>query len=179
MGSDKLTVLVGSKNPTKINAVKNGLKRVFYDRAISVLGHNVESGVPDQPIGYEETKSGAENRIKNLKHRGADFYIGIEGGCVYVEKKLFAFAWVLTEDRFGCVGSGKTSMFQLPKKIQKLIDKGVELGEADDLVFKRSESKKKNGAVGILTNNLIDRTKYYEEAVILSLIPFINKKLLF
>ena len=179
MGSDKLTVLIGSKNPTKINAVKNALKRVFYDRAISVLGHNVESGVPDQPIGYEETKSGAENRIKNLKHRGADFYIGIEGGCVYVEKKLFAFAWVLTEDRFGYVGSGKTSMFQLPKKIQKLIDEGFELGEADDLVFKRSESKKKNGAVGILTNNLIDRTKYYEEAVILSLIPFINKKLLF
>ena len=179
MGSDKLTVLVGSKNPTKINAVKNGLKRVFYDRAISVLGHNVESGVPDQPIGYEETKSGAENRIKNLKHRDADFYIGIEGGCVYVEKKLFAFAWVLTEDRFGCVGSGKTSMFQLPKKIQKLIDEGFELGEADDLVFKRNESKKKNGAVGILTNNLIDRTKYYEEAVILSLIPYINKKLLF
>ncbi len=179
MGSDKLTVLVGSKNPTKINAVKNGLKRVFYDRTISVLGHNVESGVPDQPIGYEETKSGAENRIKNLKNRDADFYIGIEGGCVYVEKKLFAFAWVLTEDRFGYVGSGKTSMFQLPKKIQKLIDKGVELGEADDLIFKRNESKKKNGAVGILTNNLIDRTKYYEEAVILSLIPFINKRLLF
>jgi len=70
-------------------------------------------------------------------------------------------------------------MFQLPKKIQKLIDEGFELGEADDLVFKRNESKKKNGAVGILTNNLIDRTKYYEEAVILSLIPFINKKLLF
>ena len=72
-------------------------------------------------------------------------------GCVYVEKKPFAFAWVLTEDRFGCIGSGKTSMFQLPKKIQKLIEKGVELGEADDLVFKRNDSKKKNGAVGILT----------------------------
>ena len=77
MGSDKLTVLVGSKNPTKIIAVKNGLNRVFYDRAISVLGHNVESGVPDQPIGYEETKSGAENRIKNLKHRDADFYLSL------------------------------------------------------------------------------------------------------
>ena len=125
MGSGKLTALIGSKNPTKINAVKNALKRVFYDREISVLGYGVVSGVPDQPIGYRETKSGAENRIKNLKHRDADFYIGIEGGCVYVEKKLFAFAWVLTEDRFGCIGSGKTSMFQLPKKIQKLIEKGL------------------------------------------------------
>ena len=79
MGSGKLTALIGSKNPTKINAVKNALKRVFYDREISVLGYSVVSGVPDQPIGYRETKSGAEID-KNLKHRDADFYIGIEGG---------------------------------------------------------------------------------------------------
>ena len=49
--------------------------------------------------------------------------------------------------------------------------------EADDIVFKRNNSKEKNGAVGILTNNLIDRTKYYEEAVVLSLIPFIKNEL--
>ena len=68
-------------------------------------------------------------------------------------------------------------MFQLPKKIKNLIEVGVELGEADDIVFKRNNSKEKNGAVGILTNNLIDRTKYYEEAVVLSLIPFIKNEL--
>ena len=45
------------------------------------------------------------------------------------------------------------------------------------LFLKRNDSKKKNGAVGILTNNLIDRTKYYEEAVVLSLIPFIKNEL--
>ena len=53
----------------------------------------------------------------------------------------------------------------------------MELGEADDFVFKRKNSKKKDGAVGILTNGLIDRRKYYEEAVVMSLIPFLNKNL--
>jgi non-canonical (house-cleaning) NTP pyrophosphatase len=51
------------------------------------------------------------------------------------------------------------------------------LGDADDIVFKRSNSKQKNGAVGILTDNLINRTDYYTHAIILALIPFTNSKL--
>ena len=45
------------------------------------------------------------------------------------------------------------------------------------MVFKRSNSKQKNGAVGILTDNLINRTYYYAHAIILALIPFSNTKL--
>ena len=83
----------------------------------------------------------------------------------------------MVENKKGRQGRGKTSMFQLPKKIKDLIEGGVELGVADDIVFNRKNSKKKDGAIGILTGGLIDRTKYYEEAVVLSLIPFLNKKL--
>jgi non-canonical (house-cleaning) NTP pyrophosphatase len=62
-------------------------------------------------------------------------------------------------------------------KISDLIKQGYELGEADDIVFNRSNSKQKNGAVGILTDNLINRTDYYTHAIILALIPFTNSKL--
>ena len=41
------------------------------------------------------------------------------------------------------------------------------------------DSKKKDGAVGILTGGLITRKTYYEEAVVLGLIPFLNKKMVF
>ena len=177
MGANKLNVLVGSKNPTKIKAVSGAFKRVFKKSNVVVSGVGVQSGVSDQPMGSNETKTGAENRLKNLKAHRADFYIGIEGGCGYVNKNLYAFAWVVTENREGRQGQGKTSMFQLPKKIKDLIESGVELGVADDVVFNRKNSKKKDGAIGILTGGLIDRTKYYEEAVVLSLIPFLNKKL--
>ena len=50
-------------------------------------------------------------------------------------------------------------------------------GDADDIVFKRSNSKQQNGAVGILTDNVINRTDYYSHAIILALIPFTNTKL--
>ncbi|MEA2092741.1 MAG: DUF84 family protein, partial [Patescibacteria group bacterium] len=54
---------------------------------------------------------------------------------------------------------------------------GKELGEADDIVFQRNNSKQENGAVGILTGDVVDRTKCYTEAVILALIPFKNVNL--
>ena len=54
---------------------------------------------------------------------------------------------------------------------------GKELGDANDIVFNRNNSKQKNGAVGILTGDATDRTKYYTEAIILSLIPFKNIEL--
>ena len=177
MGANKLNVLVGSKNPTKIKAVSEAFKRVFKKNNVVVSGVSVPSGVSDQPMGSKETKTGAKNRLKNLKTHLADFYVGIEGGCGYEDKILYAFAWVVVENKKGRQGQGKTSMFQLPKKIKDLIEDGVELGVADDIVFNRKNSKKKDGAIGILTGGLIDRTKYYEEAVVLSLIPFLNKKL--
>lgn len=177
MGFNKLTVLVGSKNPTKTNAVFSAFKEVFKV-PIEVVGLSVSSGVTDQPMSCAETKKGAKNRVKQLKKNNADFYVGIEGGCSYVGKNLFAFAWVVVMSEKK-TGYGKTSLFQLPKEIQNLIEQGVELGEADDFVFNRKNSKQKDGAVGILTGGLVDRSKYYKEAVIMSLIPFINKKLNF
>jgi non-canonical (house-cleaning) NTP pyrophosphatase len=58
-----------------------------------------------------------------------------------------------------------------------LIKEGKELGEADDIVFQKENSKQKTGAVGLLTGNVLDRTSYYKEAIILALIPFKNKDL--
>ena len=75
------------------------------------------------------------------------------------------------------VGKGRSGTFFLPPKIAELIRQGKELGEADDIVFERTNSKQENGAVGILTDGVVDRTKYYTEAVVLALIPFKNERL--
>lgn len=53
----------------------------------------------------------------------------------------------------------------------------MEFGYADDMVFMRNNSKQGNGAVGIVINNVIDRVEYYRQAIILALIPIVNKEL--
>jgi non-canonical (house-cleaning) NTP pyrophosphatase len=83
------------------------------------------------------------------------------------------FAWISIQSN-EIEGKARTATFNLPKKIIELIDSGMELGDADDIIFSRKNSKQKNGAVGILTGDLIDREKYYIHAIIMALIPFNN-----
>jgi non-canonical (house-cleaning) NTP pyrophosphatase len=50
----------------------------------------------------------------------------------------------------------------------------MELGAADDKVFGRVDSKRESGSVGLLSGGLIDRASYYEHAMILALVPFMD-----
>lgn len=172
-------VCVASLNPVKVQCVKNAFEKVFTSEKIEVTGVNVPSGVSDQPMSDNETYNGAINRAKNAMEHSetADFYVGIEGG-VQEENGMQAFAWIVVLHG-GEVGKAKTAVFYLPEQIRALVHQGVELGHADDQVFGRSNSKQKDGAIGILTQGLIDRTNYYEHATIMALIPFINKNLYF
>ncbi len=162
----------------KIEAVKIAFKKVFTNVDFIFESINTPSGVSDQPMSSIETLKGAKNRANYSFSNKQDnyFWIGIEGG---IEKSIDgyeAFAWVYIKSNHK-IGKARTAGFFLPKKIENLIDKGIELGDADDIVFGLKNSKKKNGAVGILTKNVTNRTKYYSEAVILALIPFVNNDL--
>lgn len=171
-------VVIASKNPVKIESVTAGFKKMFPEEDFEFVGVSVLSNVSNQPYGDEETLAGAKNRADNAyaESGGADFYVGIEGGSLKVGEEMEAFAWVVIRsgDKYG---QAKTGTFYLPKKVIELINQGKELGEADDIVFNRQNSKQQNGAVGILTGDVITRTTYYVEAVVLALIPFKNPEL--
>tara|TARA_Y100000994_G_C15558043_1_gene387062 strand:+ start:195 stop:713 length:519 start_codon:yes stop_codon:yes gene_type:complete len=165
-------VLIASKNPVKINATKKAFEDVFTDH-FEFEGVSADSLVSDQPMSNDETLKGANNRLQNIQHLEADYLVSIEGGVDLLDSNYEAFAWIIISDK-NKVGKAKTATFPLPSKISHLIKDGYELGDADDMVFKRSNSKQKNGAIGILTDDIIDRTEYYYHAIILALIPFIN-----
>ncbi len=154
---------------------------MFLNEKFEIKSISVASGVSHQPQSDTETFTGAWNRANNACHKepDADFCVGIEGGIEEKNSDMEAFAWVVIKAKGGGFGKGRTGTFFLPPQITELIKQGKELSEADDIVFGRTNSKQDNGAVGILTDNVIDRTKYYTEAVVLALIPFKNKKLYF
>jgi len=171
-------VIVASLNPVKIKAVKNGFKKMFPELKTECTGISVPSEVSDQPMTDDETLLGAENRVKNAckESKNADYYIGIEGGVHTIGEDMHVFAWIVVKSR-NKIGRSRTSTFMLPKKVTSLVSQGQELGVANDIIFNKENSKQKNGAVGILTDNLIDRTRYYTEAVVLALVPFKNEDL--
>jgi inosine/xanthosine triphosphatase len=173
-------IAVGSKNPIKFNASVAGAQRALKNAKILAEGFNVASGIPDQPMGDVQTKLGAENRARNAfeeyfraNNTYPAFAIGLEGGVLLnpeSEMECFAYMAVYNGDKFGF---SRTCTFCLPHAIRDLvINEGLELGVADDRVFGTSNSKQSSGAVGLLTNGVIDRAAYYEQAVILAFIPF-------
>jgi len=170
---------VASTNPVKIKAAQIGFAKMFPDERFDVQGIPAPSEVSDQPMSSDETLMGAMNRVRNVSKlvTEADYWIGVEGGIEDANKELEVFAWVVMKARDGKIGKGKTGSFFLPPKIAELVRQGLELGEADDIVFGRTNSKQVNGAIGILTSDVLTRTTYYEAAVIMALIPFKNKTL--
>ncbi|HDR50177.1 MAG TPA: non-canonical purine NTP phosphatase [Mariniphaga anaerophila] len=168
-----MKIVIASENPVKMNAVKKGFRAFFRDIEAECI--TTSSGVSAQPLTDRETQLGARNRVAEARKRihDADFWVGIEGGVQSEEKGLAAFAWIVIYSA-GKTGEARTATFFLPPKVAHLVAGGFELGDANDLVFKESNSKQKNGAVGLLTHNAIDRTELYRQAVIMALIPFVN-----
>ena len=172
-------VIVASSNPVKIEAARIGFVRMFPDESFDMQGVSAPSDISEQPMSSDETLTGATNRAENVSKlvTEADYWIGIEGGVEDVNEELEVFAWVVVKARHGKFGKGKTGSFFLPQKVAELVRQGVELGAADDIVFGRTNSKQANGAIGILTDDVLTRTTYYEPAVIMALIPFKNEAL--
>ena len=185
----KMIIAVGSTNPVKINSARSGISQGLQVEISpdNVIGFNVPSLVPDQPIGDKETKQGAINRAKAAYDAyfqenkvKANFAVGLEGGIQILQEDgsndMECFAWMAVYDgqKIGC---SRTCSFNLPKAISTLVESGMELGDADDAVFGVKNNKQKGGTVGHLTHGVIDRTKYYEQAIILATIPFLNENL--
>lgn len=168
-------IVLASTNPVKRNAVLTGFLRMFPEGEFYINGIEVPSGVPEQPMDSERTLLGAQNRVEAAMQAvpGADYWVGIEGGVERLDGQLGAFAWVVVRSHDG-VGRSRSGTFYLPPAVAELIARGKELGEANDIVFGRSNTKLENGAVGLLTGNVIDRAELYAHAVVLALIPFRN-----
>jgi inosine/xanthosine triphosphatase len=157
--------------------VREGLS-VFLNEEFELIGLSVNSDVSDQPMSDTETYLGALNRVKNarLQFPGYNFYVGIEGGVEDSPSGLMAFAWIVISNG-DKTGKARTASFFLPPRVAELVHQGMELGDADDIVFAKQNSKQQNGAIGLLTNDVIIRKSLYRPAVQMAFIPFLNPEL--
>lgn len=173
-----MKVAVGSLNPVKINATKKAFSSVWPKKSWEVVGVDVASGVSNQPMSDSESIRGATNRARrSLQKSKADFGVGLEGGLQKIGKKWFDCGWMVIIDKSGNKGVSSTARIETPSKLMKLIKQGKELGEANDLYFKRKFSKQAEGHFGLMTNGLITRTDGYQHGLIMALTRFIHPKM--
>ena len=170
-------IVVASRNPAKLFAVEDAFSRHFPKEQLELVAVAVESGVSDQPTSDVETRQGARNRARAAQQteQRADFWVGLEGGVEAIDDQLMAFAWMVVFDDQGQMGEARTVTLPLPPAIKKLVDEGMELGDANDRIFSTLNSKEKGGAFGLLTNGLYTRESVYTEALVVALLPCVNE----
>lgn len=172
--SSKLIFAVGSENPIKINCVAEAIV-AFWPEALAI-GVNTNSGVSAQPDSDHEMLLGALNRATQAlaSKPEAQFGVGLEGGTLDAEDGMWAYAWIAVVNREGRIGKGQSGRFLLPEPIAQLVRDGIELGIADDRFFGRSNSKQQDGAIGILSDGIVNRSDLYKPAVVFALLPFVH-----
>ena len=172
-----IKIVVGSKNPVKINAAKNAISDMFSLKEVECIGCHAPSGVADQPMTSDETQAGAVNRVKYCQSQHqADFYVALEGGVDELEYGPATFAFVaIASDKQ--ISVGRSCNLPLPDVIFESLKKGEELGDVMDRFFNTNNVKQKGGAIGLLTNGLATRESVYRQATLLALAPFVHNDL--
>ncbi len=177
MNKDQIKVGVGSQNPVKIEATKLAFEAIWPDKKIKVVGTNTKSGVSNQPMSDMESITGARNRANGaLEESKADFGVGLEGGLQEVNGQWFDCGWIVVVSKDKKEGIGSTIRIETPSKMVMMIREGMELGDVNDKIFNRQNSKQTEGHFGLMTNNTITRTQGYRDGVIAALSRFVQSQ---
>jgi inosine/xanthosine triphosphatase len=178
----ELLVVVGTSNPVKVKAVKRVLSKFFK---VAVVMINVTPNVPLQPIGLEMVIKGAVSRAKNaLKAEDkADLGVGIEAGLIPIPNTISGYMdqqFAALVDRCGRVTVGGGPAFEYPHSlVAKVLKEGIEVGTAMDQLTGIRRLGHKQGAIGFFSKGYLNRTSLTEYAVLMALIPWLNKDMYF
>lgn len=173
-----MKVAIGSGNPSKIEAVKMAFKAVYPNEQWEFEGAAVKSGISDQPMSDEESIKGATNRAKRaMEQLKGDFGVGLEGGIQKIGNKWFDSGWIVIIDKKGTIGIASSLRMQTPPKVMEMVEQGIEVGFADDIIFGTKNSKHSNGHFGLMTNDAVTRSEAYKDAIISALSRFLHPEL--
>lgn len=173
-----MIIFVGSQNPVKINAVIRAASETWPN--VEVRGLNIPSGINEQPITDEETRTGAENRALKALEDGLNLYnsnpnlsskadldlgvlgLGMEGGVFTSEDgTLWNTVWAAVADSHGFMTVANGQRFELKDPLASAIKSGKEMGPALSSMTGVSEINRQQGMIGIVTNGFSDRTEEY------------------
>lgn len=174
-----MKILIGTKNPGKIEGAKKAFERYFDN--VEIEGIAVNSEVSDQPVN-EEILQGARNRVKNLRKYAkdnnieADFYISSEAGITNLLGEWIDINLALIEDSKGFQSIGTSQGFPIPEKYIEEIRK-TELSKVMDKLFHGTELAKGKGGISFLTKGEVNRIELTKNAFIMALTSHINEEL--
>ena len=183
-------VRVGSVNEPKLAAVRSALGAYAPDATVE--GIAVDSGVPEQPVGFDEIIRGARNRAAGAASGSScDLGIGIEDGLI--PYPVATSNGQIAHLNIGCVAItdghrnsiGFSSAFAYPpdcsipaatdrQPIGAVFDRFWEARRGDSA---RTPSARTTGNIGRLSNDVLPRAEYTRHGVLCALVAFLQPDL--
>ncbi|HIJ11758.1 TPA: inosine/xanthosine triphosphatase [Candidatus Woesearchaeota archaeon] len=175
-----MKITVGSLNQIKVNAVVELCSEYEILIGANVSGVSVDSGVSEQPQGFDETIQGACNRAKSAFN--GCLGVGIEGGLVsvtYGERERFSKVSVAALYDGTHFYVGMSSLFELPHSVKVQIEKGETLSKAMHSVQLVGDADlgSREGAIGFLTKGRVPRKEQAKQALRMAMIHIENNKI--
>ena len=171
-----MKIIIGSKNPGKIEGALKAFEHYFND--IEIEGISVSSNVSEQPID-KDIYLGAKNRVDNLikyaenNNIEADYYLGVESGITNLLGRWVIINVAVIKDKDAYESWGTSPAFPVPDKyVNDIIT--TDLGKVMDKKFDKNDLRSNVGGISFLTNNVITRVDQTEEAFIMALTQYIN-----
>ncbi len=153
---------VGSTNKTKEGAVRD----VLTPYNIAVIAYAARSEVNHQPLSEAETRQGAISRAKDcLKQTDAELAFGLEAGVYFVDEEVYLCQWGALVDRSGSVYVSNAPVILMPKGYKAELEAGEELEDIMHRYTGIQDLGKREGAVGIFTQNLITRRQMMADVI--------------
>jgi inosine/xanthosine triphosphatase len=166
-------VCIGSTNPVKIRATEWAFQQFFAH--VRVRAVEVSSHVPAQPTG-KTVWQGAHNRARAALARGGmDYGVGLEGGLLSLHRATYNGACCVIINRTGTLHTGFSPLFELPPNVLRQLRQGQELGAVMDQLTGQRDIKRREGAIGVLSRNVLTREEVLRSSVVCALLPFVNR----
>jgi inosine/xanthosine triphosphatase len=167
-------LFIGSQNPVKVNAVTIAASETWPE--VVVVGYDVPSGIAGQPMSDAETRQGAINRARAALKKGLQesavslaLGVGLEGGVFKQDNEVWSTVWIAVIDAQGNLFESNGARFKVPSQIADPIIAGEEMGVVIGRFFGDPLTKQKQGAIGVITQNFVDRTEEYTGIVKMAL----------
>jgi inosine/xanthosine triphosphatase len=174
-----MKIIVGSKNPVKVEAVEEMIKEYPLFSGAFVFGIETNSGVADQPKSLEETVKGATTRAKEV-FKDCDYSFGLESGLMAVPETKMGFMDV----GVCAIYDGKelylglSSAWEPPQKVAEyMLKEGLDMNQAAFRAGLTQNEKvgSAEGLIGIVTKGRLKRKDYTKESIRTALIHLENK----
>lgn len=170
-----MKIVVGSKNPAKVEAVREILQDYPHLMGAEVVGVEVDSGIAEQPTSLEEVTQGAVNRSKHA-FLECDYAIGLEAGFMKVPNSKSGYMNISACAIYDGTDThlGLSSAFETPdKEIMRLVvEDGLSLDKAANAVGLTADEHigRNEGVSGILTRGRVSRKEYVKQSVRMALV---------